>query len=157
MPAAVAMREYMRDSLESGPGVAEVVPILAPYKMASREVKPEPTRITVGSLPLGAGTAGMIARPGSGESAAQSTRAARDGQGLRDVQVLPTGRKVAYRRSGKKIRSRLPFRLKEKAAPGRNRLRVVARDTEGLFAERAFLVWRGARSGFPVTGLEGGR
>ena len=36
-------REAGIGSLESGPGVAEVVPILAPYKVASREVKPEPT------------------------------------------------------------------------------------------------------------------
>src|SRR5687767_3894905 len=30
-------------SLESGPGVDEVLPILAPYKLASRELQPEPT------------------------------------------------------------------------------------------------------------------
>ena len=37
-------RKTHKESLESGPGVAEVMPILAPYKVASREVKPEPTR-----------------------------------------------------------------------------------------------------------------
>ena len=36
-------RDELRQSLESGPGVAQVVPILAPYKVASREVKAEPT------------------------------------------------------------------------------------------------------------------
>ncbi|HEY2759623.1 MAG TPA: 3-deoxy-7-phosphoheptulonate synthase, partial [Pirellulales bacterium] len=36
-------RKTYKNSLESGPGVAEVVPILAPYKIASREVRPEPT------------------------------------------------------------------------------------------------------------------
>ena len=36
-------REHTRLALESGPGVENVVPILAPYKMASREVQPEPT------------------------------------------------------------------------------------------------------------------
>ena len=41
-------RDEHRQSLESGPGVAEVVPILAPYKVASREVKAEPTVIRVG-------------------------------------------------------------------------------------------------------------
>ena len=40
-------------SLESCPGVAEVVPILAPYKVASREVKPEPTVVRAGSLSVG--------------------------------------------------------------------------------------------------------
>ncbi len=43
-------RDEYRQSLESGPGVAEVVPILAPYKVASREVKPEPTVVRAGSL-----------------------------------------------------------------------------------------------------------
>ncbi|NIN10569.1 MAG: 3-deoxy-7-phosphoheptulonate synthase, partial [Gemmatimonadales bacterium] len=43
-------RDEHRHSLESGPGVAEVVPILAPYKVASREVKPEPTVVRAGSL-----------------------------------------------------------------------------------------------------------
>ena len=37
-------RDGTKESLASGPGVAEVVPILAPYKVASREVKKEPTR-----------------------------------------------------------------------------------------------------------------
>ncbi len=37
-------RDEFRQSLESGPGVAEVVPILAPYKVASREVKPRADR-----------------------------------------------------------------------------------------------------------------
>ncbi|MCH2125007.1 MAG: 3-deoxy-7-phosphoheptulonate synthase [Pirellulaceae bacterium] len=64
-------REYTRESLESGPGVAEVVPILAPYKVASREVKPEPTQIQVGSLTVGAGTLGVIAGPCSVESETQ--------------------------------------------------------------------------------------
>ena len=70
-------REYMRDSLETGPGVAEVVPILAPYKMASREVKPEPTQVTVGSLTVGAGTIGMIAGPCSVETEEQIVGTAR--------------------------------------------------------------------------------
>ena len=38
-------RDGTKESLESGAGVEEVVPILAPYKMASREVKKEPTQV----------------------------------------------------------------------------------------------------------------
>ena len=34
-----AERDGLKESLESGAGVAEVLPILAPYKVASREVK----------------------------------------------------------------------------------------------------------------------
>ena len=64
-------REQMKESLESGSGVAEVVPILAPYKVASREVKPDPTVVTAGSLRTGAGTLGVIAGPCSVESEEQ--------------------------------------------------------------------------------------
>lgn len=70
-------REHTKDSLESGPGVAEVLPILAPYKVASLEVKPEPTVITAGSLSVGAGRVGMIAGPCSVESEEQITSTAR--------------------------------------------------------------------------------
>src|SRR5690349_5410773 len=61
-------RKTHRASLESGPGVAEVMPILAPYKVASRELKPEPTTIHAGSLTVGGGTVGVIAGPCSVES-----------------------------------------------------------------------------------------
>jgi 3-deoxy-7-phosphoheptulonate synthase len=64
-------RKTHKESLESGPGVAEVMPILAPYKVASRELKPEPTQIKVGSLTVGAGTIGVIAGPCSVESEEQ--------------------------------------------------------------------------------------
>jgi 3-deoxy-7-phosphoheptulonate synthase len=64
-------RQEVRQSLESGPGVAEVVPILAPYKVASREVKPEPTVVTTGSLRVGGTHVGVIAGPCSVESEAQ--------------------------------------------------------------------------------------
>jgi 3-deoxy-7-phosphoheptulonate synthase len=58
----------MREALESGPGVEKVVPILAPFKVASREVKPEPTQVVAGSLRVGAGVLGVIAGPCSVES-----------------------------------------------------------------------------------------
>src|SRR5688572_23799864 len=64
-------REHAKESLESGPGVAEVVPILAPYKIASREVKPEPSMITVRDLKVGAGRVGVIAGPCSVENEEQ--------------------------------------------------------------------------------------
>ncbi len=64
-------RDEHRNSLESGPGVAEVVPILAPYKVASREVKPEPTTVRAGSLAVGDSYLGMIAGPCSIESEEQ--------------------------------------------------------------------------------------
>src|SRR3954453_4826445 len=64
-------RDGTKESLASGPGVAEVMPILAPYKVASREVKKEPTQVTVGSLKVGAGTVGIIAGPCSVENEEQ--------------------------------------------------------------------------------------
>ena len=70
-------RDSMRESLEAGPGVAEVVPILAPYKVASREVKADPTAVTAGSLTVGAGTIGVIAGPCSVESEDQIMATAR--------------------------------------------------------------------------------
>jgi 3-deoxy-7-phosphoheptulonate synthase len=70
-------REQMKESLESGPGVAEVVPILAPYKVASREVKPEPTQVVAGKLRVGAGVCGVIAGPCSVESEEQIVLTAR--------------------------------------------------------------------------------
>ena len=70
-------REYMRESLESGPGVAEVVPILAPYKVASREVKPEPTMVQALELQVGGGKLGIIAGPCSVEDEEQIVETAR--------------------------------------------------------------------------------
>ncbi len=64
-------------SLESGPGVDEVLPILAPYKLASRELKPESSTITAGSLSVGNGTIGVIAGPCSVETVEQIIACAR--------------------------------------------------------------------------------
>jgi 3-deoxy-7-phosphoheptulonate synthase len=69
-------RQDVRQSLESGPGVAEVVPILAPYKVASREVKPDPTVIQAGSLRVGGTHLGVIAGPCSVECEEQILRTA---------------------------------------------------------------------------------
>jgi 3-deoxy-7-phosphoheptulonate synthase len=70
-------RKTYKESLESGPGVAEVLPILAPYKMASLEVKKEQSVITAGSLVVGGGTVGVIAGPCSVESEEQILASAR--------------------------------------------------------------------------------
>ncbi|MCA9168249.1 MAG: 3-deoxy-7-phosphoheptulonate synthase [Planctomycetales bacterium] len=70
-------REEVKQSLESGPGVAQVLPILAPYKVASREVKPSATVIRAGSLVTGDRHIGVIAGPCSVESEEQMLSAAR--------------------------------------------------------------------------------
>jgi 3-deoxy-7-phosphoheptulonate synthase len=70
-------RADTKESLAGGPGVEDVVPILAPYKVASREVKKEPTQVKVGSLKVGAGHCGVIAGPCSVESEEQILATAR--------------------------------------------------------------------------------
>ena len=69
-------RKTHKESLEIGPGVAEVLPILAPYKVASREVRPEPTVIRCGSLTMGSGRIGVIAGPCSVETEDQILKSA---------------------------------------------------------------------------------
>ena len=63
-------------SLESGPGVDEVMPIVAPYKLASRELQPESSTVKAGSLTVGNGHIGMMAGPCSVESEEQIVSAA---------------------------------------------------------------------------------
>jgi len=70
-------RDEHRSSLERGPGVAEVVPILAPYKVASLEVKPERTVIRVGPLVVGNAHLGVIAGPCAVEDEEQTIATAR--------------------------------------------------------------------------------
>jgi 3-deoxy-7-phosphoheptulonate synthase len=57
--------------LESGPGVDEVLPVLAPYKLASVETKSEKTVVRAGSLSIGNGHLGVIAGPCSVENEEQ--------------------------------------------------------------------------------------
>jgi len=70
-------RKIKIESFESSSGVSEVLPILAPYKVASRELKPEPTQIQVLKFRAGAGAVGMIAGPCSVESEEQIVECAR--------------------------------------------------------------------------------
>src|SRR5438128_3540936 len=64
-------RDGAKQALETGEGVEKVVPILAPYKMASYEVKKERTRVVARGLKVGNGHLGVIAGPCSVESREQ--------------------------------------------------------------------------------------
>ncbi len=64
-------RNGERETLESCEEVEKVVPILAPYKVASRETKLESTVIEVLDLKMGGGHIGVIAGPCSVESEQQ--------------------------------------------------------------------------------------
>src|SRR5205085_4871641 len=64
-------RDGAKQALETGDGVEKVVPILAPYKMASTEVKKDRTVVEVLGLKVGNGHVGVIAGPCSVESQEQ--------------------------------------------------------------------------------------
>jgi len=70
-------RKTHKEALENVPGVAEVLPILAPYKVASREVKKEPTVVKAGSLTVGGKNCGIIAGPCSVENEKQIVETAK--------------------------------------------------------------------------------
>ncbi len=60
--------EPVRQALATADGVEKVVPILAPYKLASREVKAERTVVRARTLEIGGGRVGVIAGPCSVET-----------------------------------------------------------------------------------------
>jgi 3-deoxy-7-phosphoheptulonate synthase len=67
----------LRDTLELLPGVDEVIPISKPYKLSSREFKPEDTIITVGDVQIGSGELTIIAGPCAVETEQQVLDTAR--------------------------------------------------------------------------------
>lgn len=64
-------RPLNHEQLERIDGVERVVPILNPYRIASREFKPEPTIFKIGSHQVGNGEPFIIAGPCSVESRSQ--------------------------------------------------------------------------------------
>ena len=64
-------RDGAKQALETGEGVEKVVPILAPFKMASTEVKQERSRVDARGLAVGGRRIGVIAGPCSVESREQ--------------------------------------------------------------------------------------
>ena len=71
-----------RGSLEPGvfenlPGVAEVIPVSAPYKLVSREAKRENTVVSVGGVLVGGKQVAVIAGPCAIESETQALEVAR--------------------------------------------------------------------------------
>lgn len=70
-------RDATGAGFETLSGVASVLPILAPYKVASREVQAETTLVKAGPLEVGGSRIGVIAGPCSVESAEQIVGTAR--------------------------------------------------------------------------------
>src|SRR5438477_6499083 len=61
-------RDGAKQALETGEGVEKVVPILAPFKMASTEVKQERTCVRARDFRVGERRVGVVAGPCSVES-----------------------------------------------------------------------------------------
>jgi 3-deoxy-7-phosphoheptulonate synthase len=59
------------EALKAAPGVEDVVPIAHPFKLVSRQIKPERTRVKVGDVTIGGEDAVVIAGPCSVESREQ--------------------------------------------------------------------------------------
>ena len=51
------------EPLRAIPGVQDVIPVLPPYKLASREAHPQPSIIDVAGVKIGGGNLAMIAGP----------------------------------------------------------------------------------------------
>jgi 3-deoxy-7-phosphoheptulonate synthase len=87
-------RDGTKQALETAEGVDKVMPILAPYKMASTEVKKERTVVRAGSLAVGGNQIAVIAGPCSVESREQILATAKavkeaGAQGLRGGAFKP--------------------------------------------------------------------
>jgi 3-deoxy-7-phosphoheptulonate synthase len=59
--------QLREEPLRAIPGVASVIPVLPPYKLASRDAHPAPSVINVSGVKIGGGNLGMIAGPCSVE------------------------------------------------------------------------------------------
>lgn len=67
----------MAEPLRAIPGVADVMPVLPPYKLASLEAHPEPSLVDVGGVKIGNGNLALIAGPCAVESVARMRSIAR--------------------------------------------------------------------------------
>ncbi|NBW96235.1 MAG: 3-deoxy-7-phosphoheptulonate synthase [Planctomycetia bacterium] len=142
-------RDATSVGFETLPGVASVLPILAPYKVASREVQPEPTVVKAGPLVVGGRSIGVIAGPCSVESSEQIVGTARAVQaagatGLRGGAFKP--RTSPYSFQGMKERG-LELLAEARAATGLAVVtEVVAPEDVPLVARYADVLQVGARN-----------
>jgi 3-deoxy-7-phosphoheptulonate synthase len=67
----------LAEEIEAFPGVEETIPITRPYKLASRELRPEDTVVKVGDVAIGGGTTVVMAGGCSIESEEQMMATAR--------------------------------------------------------------------------------
>ncbi len=73
-----------------------------------------------------------------------------DEAGLRDLALYRNGRKVQVVTLPPGAGREQPLRIELELEPGRNLLRIVARNGDGLLGSRSYLLWQGAGGGFPI-------
>jgi 3-deoxy-7-phosphoheptulonate synthase len=142
-------RSETKEALASGPGVEDVVPILAPYKVASREVKKEPTQVTALGMKVGAGAIGIMAGPCSVENEEQILTTARavkaaGATALRGGAFKP--RTSPYSFQGLKEEGLKLMALARKETGLAIVTEVMATEDVGLVAEYADVLQVGARN-----------
>jgi 3-deoxy-7-phosphoheptulonate synthase len=136
-------------SFENLPGVAEVIPVTAPYKLVSRETKQEDTVVSIGGVPVGGTRVAVVAGPCAVESEKQAIDIAR--------QVCAAGATL-YRGGAFKPRTS-PYSFQGLGEPGLKILKkvreetglpivteVIDTDTAELVAEYADCLQIGARN-----------
>lgn len=147
---AIGDREkIMEVPLEALYGVESVIPIMRPFKLVSREFKPESTVVTVGEAEFGSDTFVVIAGPcavESGEQMMASARAVKEmGAGvLRGGAFKPRTSPYSFQGMGKEGLEILAAAGKETGLPVVTEC-VDARDVE-MVAEYADMIQIGARN-----------
>ncbi len=90
-------------AFENLPGVLEVIPVSAPYKLVSREAKRENTVVSIGGVPVGDTRLAVVAGPCAIESEAQA---------LSIAHAVKKAGRDALPRAARSSRARLPTRFR---------------------------------------------
>ncbi len=139
----------LKDELEVMPGVREVVPISKPYKLTSREFKPENTIVRVGNLEIGGDELVVMAGPCAVESAEQVISTARavkaaGAKVLRGGAFKPRSSPYAFRGMGVQGLQILARAREETGLPVVTE--VMAPEDVGMVAQYADILQTGARN-----------
>ena len=139
----------LKDELEVMPGVSEVVPISKPYKLTSREFKPDDTIVRVGDLAIGGDELVVMAGPCAVESQEQvlSTARAVKAEGakvLRGGAFKPRSSPYAFRGMGVQGLQILARAREETGLPVVTE--VMAPEDVGMVAQYADILQIGARN-----------
>lgn len=139
----------LKDELEQLAGVSEVVTISKPYKLSSREFKPEDTTIQVGDVTIGGDELVVIAGPCAVEDVEQVMSTAREvkasgGHILRGGAFKPRSSPYAFRGMGVQGLQILAKARKETGLPIITE--VMAPEDVGMVAQYADILQIGSRN-----------